>query len=146
MAGNGIAMTEQDVTDGIGLLMEQISSLTDSSMAGELASGGPRLKVQVSSFRNAVREVFGADSHEFSEFGTLEMFGGPLRVGMSSTELHAARVKGRDHMVEVARELIQRLQRRLSVGAPSSTESMLPTRRSAPSSCSDRRLQAGCRR
>ncbi|TXD99045.1 protein kinase [Mitsuaria sp. TWR114] len=113
MAGNGIAMTEQDVTDGIGLLMEQISSLTDSSMAGELASGGPRLKVQVSSFRNAVREVFGADSHEFSEFGTLEMFGGPLRVGMSSTELHAARVKGRDHMVEVARELIQRLQRRL---------------------------------
>lgn len=57
MAGNGIKMTEQDLNEGIGLSKEQISSLTDSSVAGELARGGSRLKVQVSSFRNAFREV-----------------------------------------------------------------------------------------
>ncbi|RZI85563.1 MAG: hypothetical protein EOP38_04620 [Rubrivivax sp.] len=113
MAGDGIAMTEQEVNEGIGLLMEQISSLTELSMARELAGDSPRLKVQVSSFRNAVREVFGANSNEFREFGTLEMLGGPLRVGITPAELHVARLKGRDYMVEVARELIQRLQRRL---------------------------------
>ena len=109
--------TKQQIEDAIDLLSEQIKTLTDKSMDWELQNEGPRLKVLASSFRHSIREIFGADSQEFREYGLLEMLGGPLRVGISASELHKVRVRGRDHMVEVGRELIQRLQRRLRAGA-----------------------------
>lgn len=107
------ATTEQQLNEGIGLLMEQIEALQHKSVAVEMQNEGVRLKVLVLSFRNAISEVFGPNSPEYREYGTLEMLGGPLRVGISPHELHQARIRGRDFMVAVAAELIQRLQRKL---------------------------------
>lgn len=107
------ARTEQQLNEGISLLMEQIEVLQHKSLDAEMQKDGVRLKVVVSSFRNAISEIFGRNSPEYREYGALEMFGGPLRVGITPHELHQARVRGRDHMVAVASELIQRLQRKL---------------------------------
>lgn len=86
MTTNG-ARTEQQLNEGIGLLMEQIEALQHKSLDAEMQKDGVRLKVVVSSFRNAISEIFGTNSPEYREYGTLEMLGGPLRVGISPQEL-----------------------------------------------------------
>lgn len=93
--------------------MEQINALQDPIVEQEIRSNSVRISVLTSSFRNAVREVFGPTSPEFQEFGYVEMLQGPLRVGMPRSEIIEAKIKGRDYMVTVCRELIQRLQRKL---------------------------------
>jgi len=114
---NAGARTEQEINDGINLLTEQMAALNSDSFNRELAANGPRVNVMASSFRNSIRELFGENSPEFREHGLLEMLGGPLRVGITPTELHQARIRGRDHMVAVASELVGRLQRKLRYSA-----------------------------
>ncbi|MCX2865531.1 hypothetical protein OOZ63_27285 [Paucibacter sp. PLA-PC-4] len=109
----GGARTEQQINNAIGLLMAQVDALTAKSVDWEMRTDDVRLKVLISSFHNAVREAFGIDSPEFREYGHIEMLAGPLRVGMSVDDLYHARAKGRDYIVAVCGELIQRLQRKL---------------------------------
>jgi uncharacterized protein (TIGR02391 family) len=95
--------------------MEQIYALQAPSVEQEIRTDSVRVSVLISSFRNAIRDVFGPTSPEFQEFGHIDMLRGPLRVGMPKSEIIEAKIKGRDYMVAVCGELIQRLQRKLRV-------------------------------
>ena len=104
---------EQQISDSINLLMEQIEALQAPSVEQEIRSDSVRVSVLTSSFRNTIRDVFGPASPEFQEFGHIDMLRGPLRVGMPRSEIVEAKIKGRDYMVAVCSELIQRLQRKM---------------------------------
>lgn len=93
--------------------MYRIDSLQAKSVTRDIQSNSVNVEVQESAFRNTIREVFGADSQEFAEFGSAQMLRGPLRAGMSSSEIAQARLRGREYMVQVCAELITRLQQKI---------------------------------
>lgn len=93
--------------------MHRIDCLGAASLTRDIRTNAVNVTVQESAFRNTVREVFGADSPEFEEFGHAQMLHGPLRVGMSQSELVQARLRGREYMVKVCAELIGRLQQKI---------------------------------
>lgn len=120
--------TEEELSEGIRKLMYRMSALGAPSLKNDIRANAVSVSVQESAFRNTIREVFGADSPEFEEFGNLQMLHGPLRIGMSPGEMALARLRGRDYMVQVISELIQRLQqktielrRRIEAGSPPPT-------------------------
>ena len=93
--------------------MDLISALQAPSVERDILSDAVGVKVLASSFRSTVRDIFGANSPEFHEFGHMGMLHGPLRVGMPKAEIHQAQIKGRDYMVAVCSDLIRRLQQRI---------------------------------
>ena len=105
--------TEDELSEAINALMYRIDSLTAKSVTQDIASDSVNIEVQESAFRNTVREIFGVDSQEFSEFGNAQMLQGPLRVGMSPSDVAQTRLRGRDYMVHVCVELITRLQQKI---------------------------------
>jgi uncharacterized protein (TIGR02391 family) len=92
--------------------MYRIDSLQAESLARDIQSNAVNVAVQESAFSNTIREVFGADSPEFEEFGRAQMLRGPLRVGMSESEKVQSKLRGREYMVQVCAELIGRLQQK----------------------------------
>lgn len=118
--------SEDELSEAIRALMYRIESLQAESVTRDIYSNSVSVAVQESSFRNTVREVFGTNSPEFEEFGSTQMFRGPLRVGMPDSEKAQARLRGREYMVQVCIELITRLQqktleirRKIEAGNPS---------------------------
>jgi uncharacterized protein (TIGR02391 family) len=105
--------TEDELNKAIRALMYRIDSLQAPSVTHDIQSNAVNVTVQESAFRNTIREVFGAESPEFEEFGSMQMLFGPLRVGMSSAEIAQARLRGREYMVQVCAELITRLQQKI---------------------------------
>lgn len=105
--------TEEELSEGIRKLMYRMDALGAPSLKSDIHANAVSVSVQESAFRNTVREVFGADSSEFAEFGSAQMLHGPLRVGMSPGEVALARLRGRDYMLQVLSELIQRLQQKI---------------------------------
>ena len=106
--------TEEELSEGIRKLMYRMDALGAPSPESDIRKNAVSVSVQESAFRNTIREVFGADSPEFEEFGNLQMLRGPLRVGMSPGEVALAKLRGRDYMVQVLSELIQRLQQKIT--------------------------------
>ena len=102
--------TEDELNDAITALSRRISSLQAKSVATDIETDSVKIQVHESAFQNTIREVFGADSREFEEYGHVDMLQGPLRVGMSRGEIIQARLRGRDYMVSILAELIGRLQ------------------------------------
>lgn len=125
---------EEDLSEGIRKLMYRMDALGAPSLKSDIEANGVSVSVQESAFRNTIREVFGADSPEFEEFGNVQMLQGPLRVGMSAGEVALARLRGRDYMVHVLSELIQRLQQKIielrrrieACSLPSASEELHP--------------------
>jgi hypothetical protein len=105
--------TEEDLSEGIRKLMYRMDALNAPSLKNDIQSNSVSVSVQESAFWNTIREVFGTDSPEFEEFGDVQMLRGPLRVGMSPAEVALATLRGRDYMVQVLSELIQRLQQKI---------------------------------
>lgn len=93
--------------------MYRIDSLQAESVTRDIQLGSVNVAVQESAFRNTIREVFGADSPEFEEFGSAQMLRGALRVGMSQSDMVQSRLRGREYMVQLCVELIGRLQQKI---------------------------------
>lgn len=93
--------------------MYRIDCLQAESLTRDIQANVVNVAVQESAFRNTVREVFGADSPEFEEFGAAQMLRGPLQVGMLQSEIVQAKLRGREYMVHVCVELIGRLQQKI---------------------------------
>lgn len=93
--------------------MHRIDALQAKSVTRDIQENAVNIAVQESAFRNTVREVFGTDSSEFEEFGGAQMLRGPLRVGMPESEKIQARLRGREYMVQVCGQLIERLQQKI---------------------------------
>ena len=105
--------SEDELNDAVSALMYRIETLQAPSVRIDIQNNSPNIKVLESGFRNTVREVFGAQSPEFAEFGHIEMFQGPLRGGMPISEIIEARLRGREYFVMIAAELIGRLQQKI---------------------------------
>lgn len=104
--------SEDELSEAINLLMARMSALQAKSVERDIQSDSVNIAVIESGFRSTVREIFGQDSCEFQDYGRLEMFRGPLRVGMTSNEVVSARLRGREYMVAICVELIGRLQQK----------------------------------
>ena len=104
--------SEDDLSEAIRALMHRIESLQAESVTRDIHSNTVNVAVQESAFHNTIREVFGTDSPEFSEFGNTQMFRGSLHVGIPDSEKVQARLRGREYMVQVCVELIKRLQQK----------------------------------
>ncbi|MCP5126678.1 MAG: TIGR02391 family protein [Gammaproteobacteria bacterium] len=104
---------EEELNEAIRMLMYRIDSLQAKSVTKDIESDSVNIEVQEMAFRNTIREVFGADSQEFAEFGNTQMLRSPLRVGISNSEIVQARLRGREYMVQICAELITRLQQKI---------------------------------
>lgn len=118
--------SEKEISDAINAIQHRISVLRAESVAADILAGLVNVAVLESGFKSTVRETFGADSSEFEEFGALQMHQGPLRIGMSHSEISLARMRGLNHMVDVCVELIDRLQQKLQTLRHKSEANNLP--------------------
>ncbi|MEL4181513.1 TIGR02391 family protein [Roseateles sp. PN1] len=107
--------SEEEISEAINLLQCRIDSLQAKSVERDIREDSVNIRVLESAFTNTIREVFGPNSHEFHEYGRLDMFRGPLRVGITKPEIVEARLKGREYMVAICAELIGRLQQKIQM-------------------------------
>ena len=102
--------SEAELNEAIRKLDKRMSFLQAKSVESDIRSNSVKVEVYELGFQNTIREVFGADSQEFSDFGQLQMCRGALREGASFTDLIHERLRGRDFMVGICIELISWLQ------------------------------------
>ena len=105
--------SEDELSEAIRALMYRIDSVQAESVTRDIRSNAVSVALQESAFRHTIKEVFGADSPEFEEFGGTQILHGPLRIGMSESEKVQAKLRGREYMVQVCMELIGRLQQKI---------------------------------
>lgn len=105
--------SEDELSVPIRALMHRIESLQSESATRDIHLNAVNITVRESAFQNTIRECFGAESHEFAEFGNTKMLYGALQVEISETEKIHARLRGREYMVQVCVELISRLQQKI---------------------------------
>ena len=104
---------EEQLNEAIRKLMHRIDCLSARSVETDIRSNAVGVEIQEMAFHNTVRDVFGADSQEYEDFRNTRMLRGPLRVGMSQGDVAQAKLRGREYMIQVCAQLIQRLQQKI---------------------------------
>jgi hypothetical protein len=100
----------EEIDRAIAILQRRIAELAalDIPVAKTQANGAD--DVAISNVREAIREVFGQFSPEFSEHEHIDLWAGPLSIGMSEQRIIAGTERGRNQVVGILNGLIGRLR------------------------------------
>ena len=105
------AFTTADQVDrAISKLERRIKDVIDLNVEQSFRTEDGRIDNVESSVRNTIREVFGEGSPEFDEHKYIEIWSGPIIMGMPEHQRLAGRIKGQTVMANTLNGLIERLR------------------------------------
>jgi uncharacterized protein (TIGR02391 family) len=99
-----------EIDRGIAKLERRIDDLEQLDVAKSVMHDDGAVSVVRSNVRETIREVFGGRSPEFDEHQHLDIWAGPLYMGMHPTEIIEAKTRGRARAVGICRGLVERLR------------------------------------
>lgn len=91
-------------------LQRRISDMEQLDVLESKAAGNAPEMVAVSNVRETIREIFGQDSPEFREYGSIRMWAGSMTMMMSDTEILKGKARGKKFIISVLNGLIGRLK------------------------------------
>lgn len=101
--------TIEEIELAIGKLQRRIADLESLDVSAAVLQHSGVDDVVVSNVRETIREVFGQQSPEFQEHQLVDLWGGPLRMGMSQDEIIQSKHHGRIRLLTMLHGLIGRL-------------------------------------
>ncbi|HET6863193.1 MAG TPA: TIGR02391 family protein [Pyrinomonadaceae bacterium] len=116
----------EEVDSAIGKLNRRVQELEKLDVRSAVLNHTGAVKVIRSNVRETIREVFGSNSPEFDEHQYLDIWGGPMHMGMHHGEIVQGTERGRVEVIAILKGLIGRLEEKRSdfvrgaVPAPSS--------------------------
>jgi len=100
----------EEIDSGIAKLERRIRDLEQLDVKAARRDHTAAAGVVQSNVRDTIREVFGPNSPEFNEHEHIDMWAGPLHMGMEPHEIVEAMEFGRRHMIGTLDGLIGRLK------------------------------------
>jgi len=105
-----VFQTTDEIDHGIAKLQRRISELEQLDIARAKVNDTGEITVARSNVREAIREIFGPNSPEFHEHEHLDIWAGPMYMGMHSSEIVEGTIRGRAQVVGILNGLIARLR------------------------------------
>jgi len=99
-----------EIDSGISKLERRIRELEQFDVAGAVHNDTGADDVVRSNVRETIREVFGANSPEFTEHQHIRLWAGPMYVGMDPHEIVEGTERGRRQVIGILNGLIGRLK------------------------------------
>jgi uncharacterized protein (TIGR02391 family) len=115
--------SSEEIERSIAKLERRIAELEQLDIRAAVFNDTGAVTVARSNVREAIREIFGANSPEFKEHEHLDIWAGPLYLNMDPNEVVEAKDRGRTQAIGILRGLISRLSEKreelVGVGRPS---------------------------
>jgi uncharacterized protein (TIGR02391 family) len=105
-----IFQSPDEIDRGVAKLERRIRELEAVDMGASVRDDTGADDVVRSNIREAIREVFGPNSPEFKEHEFLDIWAGPMYMGMHAQEILEGKERGRAQVIGVLRGLVGRLQ------------------------------------
>jgi uncharacterized protein (TIGR02391 family) len=100
----------EEIDSAVTKLQRRIRELEQLDVQDGILNNTGVVKAALSNLREAVREVFGPNSPEFSEFQHIEIWSGPKYVGMSDDDRIHGTDRGRVHIIGRLKGFVGRLE------------------------------------
>lgn len=111
----------EQIDAAIGKLRQRIEELENLDVRSAVANDSEAVSVARRHVQDTIHSVFGLNSLEYWEHRGIDIWVGPLRMGMSDPDLIQAREQGRIQVIGILKGLIGRLEERKGFGgSPSS--------------------------
>ncbi|MGB2665143.1 MAG: TIGR02391 family protein [Candidatus Acidiferrum sp.] len=116
----------EELDSVIGKLNRRVDELEKLDVRAAVFNHTGAVKVARSNVRETIRAVFGSNSPEFAEHQYLDIWAGPMHMGMHDREIVQGTERGRGEVIAILKGLIGRLEEkrfdfgRGDVAAPSS--------------------------
>jgi len=105
-----IFQSPEEIDAGISKIERRIRELETVDMVAAVRDDSGADDVARSNIRESIREVFGSNSPEFREHQHIDIWAGPLYMGMHPQEVLQAKERGRTQVIGILQGLIGRLQ------------------------------------
>ncbi len=105
-----VFQSPDEIDRGVAKLERRIRELEAVDMVASVRDDTGADDVVRSNIREAIREVFGPNSPEFKEHEYLDIWAGPMYMGMHPQEILEGKERGRAQVIGILRGLIGRLQ------------------------------------
>jgi uncharacterized protein (TIGR02391 family) len=99
-----------EIDHGINKLQRRVKELEELDVEIAYQNHTAADDVVESNVRNAIREVFGPNSPEFEEHSYIQIWHGPMFIGMSQSQIIRGKLLGRTHVIGILNGLISRLK------------------------------------
>lgn len=99
-----------EIDNSVSKLQRRLKELNQLNVPNAVHNNTGEIKTIESNIRNTILEIFGENSPEYREHKHLELWVGPLMLGMSASELIDRRERGRMQAIGIVTGLINRLQ------------------------------------
>lgn len=103
-------LSTEEIDRAVSKLQKRITEAEALDIRSAVLNHTGALTVVVSNIRNAILEIFGENSPEYREHRYIEMWAGPVIMGMGPQERVRATERGRGKVINVLNGLISRLQ------------------------------------
>lgn len=100
----------EKIDNGIAKLERRIKELEQLDIAASVTRNTGEVSSVTSNIRNSIQEVFGSNSPEFAEHKYLDLWAGPMFMGMSTGAIIQGTERGRTQTLGILKGLIGRLQ------------------------------------
>lgn len=110
----------EEIDNGIAKLRRRVRELEQLDIAAAVTRHTGADEVALSDIRETIREVFGGNSPEFNEHQYIDLWDGPMYMGMSPGEIIRGHEQGRSKVLGILNGLIRRLEEKkedLAAGA-----------------------------
>lgn len=102
----------EEIDSAIAKLDRRIQELEKLDVRTAVVDHTGAVKVARSNLRETIREVFGSNSPEFHEHQYLDIWGGPMHMGMHEGAIVSGTERGRIEVIAILKGLIGRLKER----------------------------------
>lgn len=106
----------EQIDAAIGKLRQRIEELENLDVRSAVVSNSEAVSVARRKVRGTIHSVFGLNSLEYREYRCIDIWVGPLRMGMSDPDLIQAREQGRIQVIGILNGLIGRLEEKKGFG------------------------------
>ncbi len=100
----------EEIESAIAKLHRRIKELGELDIPTSVITDNGAVDVVRSDIQNSIREIFGENSPEFREHRGIDIWTGPLFMGMGNAAFIAGRERGRQHAVGILNGLVRRLE------------------------------------
>src|SRR5262245_31564082 len=91
--------TPEEIDRAVAKLQRRIAELETLDVQKAVLQDTSMDVVAISNIRETIREVFGQNSPEFNEHDHIQMWGGPMSMGMSKAEIIEGTERGRKQVI-----------------------------------------------
>lgn len=113
--------SSEEIDSAIAKLQRRIKELQELDIRTSVIRDDGAMDVVRSNIQNSIREIFGENSPEFREYRAIDIWAGPLFMGMSDAAFIEGKERGRHYVAGILNGLIKRLEEKRADMSASTT-------------------------